>query len=130
MASLRRPAGVGILLLVTLGAVNVVGPQALVAERSLERAIDASLVPPDGRTGLDADYLELLGDEAVPRIVAGFDRLPAGDRRRLIAFLAWRADELRTAPELKGRPVWNLSRERARQSLAAWGARWTDALVR
>ena len=120
----------GILLLVTLGAVNVVGPQAFVAERNLERAIDPSLVPPGGRTGLDAGYLELLSDEAVPPIVAAFDQLTVADQLRLIPFLAWRADELRTSPELQGWPAWNLSRERARQSLAAWAARRTDALVR
>jgi hypothetical protein len=120
----------GILLLVTLCAVNVVGPQAFVAERNLERAIDPSLVPPGGRTGLDADYLELLSDEAVPPIVAAFDQLTVADRLRLIPFLAWRTDELRTSPELQGWPAWNLSRERARQSLAAWEARRTEALVR
>lgn len=120
----------GVLLLVTLGAMNVVGPQAFVAERNLERAIDPSLVPPDGRTGLDSDYLELLGDEAVPPIVAAFDRLPVADRLRLTPFLTWRAAELRTSPELQGWPAWNLSRERARQALAAWEARGADALVR
>jgi len=108
----------------------VVGPQTFVAERNLERSIDPSLVPPGGRTGLDADYLELLGDEAVPSIVAAVDRLPMMDRLRLTRFLAWRADQLRTAPELQGWPTWNLSRERARQALAAWGARRADALLR
>ena len=61
----------GILLLVALGVMNVVGPQAFVAERNLERAIDPSLVPAGGRTGLDA---------AVP-VVAG-RRGGAGRRGR------------------------------------------------
>ncbi|MHB8891463.1 MAG: DUF4153 domain-containing protein [Candidatus Limnocylindrales bacterium] len=120
----------GILLLVTLGGMNVVGPQAFVAERNLERVLDPSRVPAGGRTGLDADYLELLGDEAVPPVVAAFDRLPDVDRERLARVLAWRASELRTSPELQDWPAWNLSRERARQALAAWEARRTDALVR
>jgi hypothetical protein len=121
----------GVLLLVTIGGMNVVGPQAFVAERNLERAIDPSLVPPDGRTGLDVPYLSTLGDEAVPAVVAAIDRLPdPADRARLAPFLAWRADELRTSPGLLGWPAWNLSRERARQSLAAWEVRWADALVR
>ncbi len=120
----------GILLLVTLGGMNVVGPQAFVAERNLERAIDPSLVPPDGRTGLDVPYLYTLGDEAVPAVVAVFDQLPEADSARLAPFLSWRASELRTSPELLGWPAWNLSRERARAALADWEARRTDALVR
>lgn len=121
----------GVLLLVTLGGMNVVGPQSFVAERNLERATDPSLVPPDGRTGLDIPYLSTLGDEAVPAVVAAVDRLqdPA-DRARLSRFLEGRAADLRERPDLLGWPAWNLSRERSRQALAAWEARGTDALVR
>jgi hypothetical protein len=120
----------GVLLLVTLGGMNVAGPQAFVAERNLERAVNPSLVPSGGRTGLDADYLELLGDEAVPPLVAAFDRLPLDDRARLAQVLVERAASLRTSPEVLGWPAWNLSRERARAALAAWEARRADALVR
>lgn len=121
----------GILLLVTLGGMNVVGPQAFVAERNLERAIDPSLVPPDGRTGLDVTYISSLGDEAVPAVVAAIERLPAPtDRAWLARFLEGRAADLRERPELTGWPAWNLSRERARQALAGWEARRSDALVR
>ena len=121
----------GILLLVTIGGMNVVGPQAFVAERNLERAIDPSLVPPDGRTGLDVPYLSTLGYEAVPAVVAAIDRLPdSADRAWLSRFLEGRAADLRERPDLLGWPAWNLSRERARQSLAAWEARGADALVR
>ena len=121
----------GVLLLVTIGGMNVVGPQAFVAERNLERAIDPSLVPPDGRTGLDVPYLSTLGDEAVPAVVAAIDRLPdAADRAWLSRFLQGRAADLRERPDLLGWPAWNLSRERARQAVAAWEARGADALVR
>ena len=107
------------------------GPQAFVAERNLERAIDPSLVPPDGRTGLDVPYLSTLGDEAVPAVVAAIDRLPdAADRAWLSRFLQGRAADLRERPDLLGWPAWNLSRERARQAVAAWEARGADALVR
>lgn len=121
----------GMLLLVTIGGMNVVGPQAFVAERNLQRAIDPSLVPPDGRTGLDVPYLSTLGYEAVPAVVAAIDRLPdEADRAWLSRFLEGQAADLRERPDVLGWPAWNLSRERARQSLAAWEARGADALVR
>jgi hypothetical protein len=121
----------GILLLVVIGGTNVVGPQAYVAQRNLERAVNPALVPAGGRTGLDLDYLATLGDEAVPAVVAAIDRLPdPADRDWLARFLASRAAELREWPAVLGWPAWNLSRERAREALAAWEARRTDALRR
>ena len=112
----------GIGVLVALGGMNVVGPQAFVAERNLERAIDPSLVPEGGRTGLDTDYIVQLGDEAVVPVVAAWTRLGAADRDALAPALEWRQDELATAPELQGWPAWNLTRERARAALVAWEA--------
>jgi len=121
----------GILLLVALGVMNVIGPQAFVAERNLERAIDPSLVPAGGRTGLDVPYLSSLGDEAVPAVVDAIDRLPdPTDRVRLSRFLRGREADLSTNPELLGWPAWNVSRERARQALAVWEARRTGVVVR
>ena len=70
----------GIAVLVTVAGMNLVGPQAFVAQRNLDRAVDPSLVPPGGRTGLDAAYLAELGDEAVEPIVDAWDRLPPADR--------------------------------------------------
>ncbi len=110
----------GILILVTLGGLNVVGPQAFVAERNLERAIDPSLVPQGGRMGLDTGYVSLLGDEAVVPVVDAWNRLAPADRDALAPALAWREEQLRTDPSLQGWPAWNLSRERARAALAAW----------
>src|SRR5262249_3964326 len=69
----------GILSLVTVAGMNLVGPQAFVAQQNLDRAIDPSLVPPGGRTGLDAAYLAELGDEAVEPIVDAWERLSVVD---------------------------------------------------
>jgi hypothetical protein len=110
----------GIGVLVALAGMNVVGPQAFVTERNLERAIDPTLVPQGGRTGLDIGYLVELGDEAVVPVVAAWDRLGAADREALAPALEWRAHELATSPTLQGWPAWNLTRERARTALAGW----------
>ena len=110
----------GILVLATLVGMNVVGPQAFVAERNLERALDPSLVPAGGRSGLDRAYLASLGDEAIPAVVAAYDRLPPADRLGLDAFLPAPGSELRSDPALQGWPSFNLTRERARAALAAW----------
>ena len=99
---------------------NLVGPQAFVAERNLERATDPSLVPPGGRSGLDREYLTSLGDEAVPAVVASYDRLPMADRLRLDRFLVERRAELATDPSLQGWPSFNVARERARAGLESW----------
>jgi hypothetical protein len=110
----------GIGVLVALVGMNVVGPQAFVTERNLERAIDPTLVPEGGRTGLDTGYLVELGDEAVVPVMAAWDRLRAADREALAPALEWRAHELATNPTLQGWPAWNLTRERARTALAGW----------
>lgn len=108
----------GIMVLVTLAGMNVVGPQAFVADRNLERALDPALVPLGGRSGLDAAYLASLGDEAVPAVVASISRLPdPRDREALDGFLRARAAALRDDPSLTGWPSWNVARERARDAL-------------
>jgi hypothetical protein len=112
----------GIGVLVALAGMNVVGPQAFVTERNLERAIDPSLVPEGGRTGLDTEYLTELGDEAVVPVVAAWSRLGPADRDALAPALEWRRDQLATDPTLQGWPAWNLTRERARTALGAWEA--------
>jgi hypothetical protein len=112
----------GILVLATVAGMNVVGPQSFVADRNLERALDPSLVPAGGRSGLDRAYLASLGDEAIPAVVASFDRLPALDRRDLDRFLTRRARDLELDPALQGWPSFNLTRERARAALRTWAA--------
>ena len=110
----------GILVLATVVGMNLVGPQAFVAEQNLARATDPSLVPPGGRSGLDREVLMSLGDEAIPAVVASYDRLPIADRLRLDPFLLERAAELTTDASLQGWPSFNLARERARAALDAW----------
>ena len=110
----------GILVVATLAAMNIVGPQAYVAERNLERAVDPALVPPGGRSGLDGAYMASLGDEAIPAVVASFDRLSAADRAGLGAFLVRRNRQLANDPSLQGWPSLNVTRERARAALDAW----------
>jgi hypothetical protein len=112
----------GILTLVTVGGMNAVGPQAFVAQRNLDRAIDPGLVPPDGRTGLDADYLDELGDEAVVAIVDAWNRIGPEERLALEPALRERGRRLAQDPDLQGWPAWNLTRDRARAALRAWEA--------
>jgi hypothetical protein len=112
----------GIAVLVAVGGMNLVGPQAFVAHRNLDRAIDPSLVPPGGRTGLDARYLSELGDEAVEPIVDAWDRLPPADRLALAPVLVARGAALDADRSLQGWPAWNLTRERARAAIASWRA--------
>ena len=110
----------GIMVLVTVAAMNLVGPQAFVTDRNLERALNPAIVPDGGRTGLDGGYLGSLGDEAVPAVVAAYPRLPADARATLDDFLVQRRIALATEPQLGGWPAWNLTRERARTALAGW----------
>jgi hypothetical protein len=120
----------GILVLVTIAGMNVVGPQAFVADRNLERALDPGLVPAGGRSGLDEGYLASLGDEAVPAVVAATGRLPdPADRAALDAFLRARERTLREDPSLQGWPSWNVVRERARDLLRARAAAGTSTVV-
>ncbi|MEO5963961.1 MAG: DUF4173 domain-containing protein [Candidatus Limnocylindrales bacterium] len=110
----------GVLSLVTIAAMNLVGPQAFVADRNLERALDPSLVPAGGRTGLDTFYLASLGDEAVPAVVTAWPGLDAPDRVAVARFLEDRRLVLSTDPAVQGWPAWNLTRVRARDALATW----------
>ncbi len=92
----------GIMVLVAVAGMNVVGPQAYVADRNLERALHPELVPAGGRTGLDAVYVTSLGDEAVPAVVAAYGGLGATEQEELAAFLAWRRHILATDPAAGG----------------------------
>jgi hypothetical protein len=112
--------GFGWLVLTGLLACAVVGPSAFVAGQNLARVVDPSLVPPDGRTGLDAEYLASLPDDAVPAIVEALPRVPPAVRTQLEAVLAERAAAL-AHPSVAGWPSWNLARDRARAALASAG---------
>jgi len=110
----------GVTTIVAVLGMNLVGPGGFVAEQNLARAIDPSLVPADGSTGLDADYLMALGDAAVPPSVAALPRLSAPDRLAVEELLSARARHLAHDPWLAGWPSWNLDREQSRAALATW----------
>jgi uncharacterized protein DUF4153 len=103
--------------LAVLVGVNVVGAQRLVADENVARLLDPSRVPPDGRTGLDIDYAQLLdADDAIPALVAALPALGAADRASLKTDLEDRWLALRQ-PEEAAWPAWSLARQRAREVL-------------
>jgi len=105
-------AAIGVLL-----AVNVVGPQRHVAEQNVARLLDPTLVPPDGRTGLDIYYAQMLeGVDAVPALVTALPALNPSDRAALMSDLEHRWELLRDA-EVTAWPAWNLARQQAREAL-------------
>jgi hypothetical protein len=100
-----------------LVVINLVGPARLIAEQNVARLLDPSLVPVDGRSGLDLRYAGLLGDDAVPALVAAVPALSGEPRTYLLAILEERARAL-ADPSTAGWPSWNLGRELARQAVA------------
>lgn len=110
--------GLAVIGLVSLVALNLVAPAAFVAAQNVERVIDPGLVPPGGHAGLDADYLGVLPDDAIPVLVEALPNLPASERVPLQRLLADRQRELASDPALTSPAAWNLGRERAREALA------------
>jgi hypothetical protein len=104
--------------LVSLIVLNLLAPAAFVAERNLARVIDPTLVPPDGEVSLDADYLGVLPDDAIPALVAALPSLPALEQERVLRLLYQRRFELSKEPAYASPFAWNLGRERARAALA------------
>lgn len=104
--------------LVSLISLNVLAPAAFVAERNLARVIDPSLVPPDGEASLDADYLEVLPDDAIPALVAALPSLKPVEAVRVRRLLEYRRHELVREPAYTSPFAWNLGRERAKAALA------------
>jgi Domain of unknown function (DUF4153) len=98
-------------------AFNVIGPVRFIAERNVERAVNPSLVPPDGETGLDVYYLASLGTDADIVLAEALPQLPTTDRAAAEAALrdnaVWRAAD----PEAGAWQAWTYSRERARTLL-------------
>jgi hypothetical protein len=79
--------------------------------------IDPSLVPPDGEATLDADYLAVLPDDAIPAIVNALPRLPAEEADRMLHLLHQRRVELLSDPAFASPFAWNRGRERAKEAL-------------
>jgi hypothetical protein len=105
-------------LVVALG-VNLIGPQAFVAGANVERALHPELVPPDGEASLDAAYLGLLADDAVPVLLDALPRLPPAEGERIRAQLAARLSMLASDPTMRSWPSFNVARQRALRALEA-----------
>jgi hypothetical protein len=112
--------GLAMAAIVVLVGINVVGPSRVIAEQNVARVLDPSLVPPDGRSGLDVTYALRLGDDAIPALVRALPALPPLDRSALELRLVQRRAALLEA-EATGWPSWNLGREAAREALRAFG---------
>ncbi len=106
-----------LIALVSLVSLNLIAPAAFVAERNIQRIIDPSLVPRDGEVALDAAYLDVLSDDAVPVLVAALPRLPEEERRQVHVLLTGRRTELEREPAYASPFAWNLGRQRAREAL-------------
>lgn len=109
--------GLAVIAVVALVALNLAAPAAFVAQRNVERVIDPSLVPADGHAGLDAAYLRVLPDDAVPVLVTAMPSLPSAERTDVARLLRDRRRELDLDPAFASPAAWNLGRERARESL-------------
>jgi hypothetical protein len=109
--------GLAVIAVSALVGLNLVAPAAFVAERNVERVIRPELVPPDGHAGLDADYLAILPDDAVPVLVAALPSLPQPERTDVLHLLEARKAELAKDPAYDGLAAWNLGRARAVEAL-------------
>jgi hypothetical protein len=114
----RLGHGLAVIGVVALMVLNVLAPSAFVAARNVERVIDPTLVAPGGHAGLDATYLGVLPDDAVPILVEALPGLPAPERQAVLAILHERKTELATDPAFASPAAWNLGREQAKASLA------------
>jgi hypothetical protein len=97
-------------------AINVIGPVRFIAAENVARAIDSSLVAPEGHAGLDAAYLGSLDADAIEPLVEALPHLPEQERRSVERVL----DEWRSEPAISRADAWqewNLGRARARELL-------------
>jgi hypothetical protein len=108
-------AAIGVVALVGL---NLVAPGAFVAEQNVQRIIDPTLVPPDGHAGVDATYLVVLPDDAIPVLVRALPALAEPERARVLDVLRERRLALSTDPAFASPAAWNLGREAARDALS------------
>jgi hypothetical protein len=110
--------GLAVLGRAALIALHLVAPAGFVAARNVERMIDPSLVPPGGHAGLDAGYLGVLPDDAIPVLVAALPALPVTEQARIRGLLEARRTELATDPALTSPAAWSLGRAWARSALS------------
>jgi hypothetical protein len=99
----RGPFAVGtaVIMLASVGALNVLNPDALIARVNLDRHLE------DGRK-LDTFYLGGLSADATPTIVSRLDELDETQRRSLLVWLDSDEGDWRT---------WNWGRARAARAL-------------
>jgi hypothetical protein len=112
------PHALAVLGVLSIIGLNLLTPAAFVAARNVERVVDPSLVPPDGHHGLDAAYLAVLPDDAIPVLVESLDRLPDREARDVRWILEARRQLLESEDAYRSPFSWNLGRERARSALA------------
>lgn len=112
------------ILVIGLGvgvALNVIGPVRFITEQNVARALDPSLVPEHGTSGLDAAYLGSLDMDAVPGLLAALPNLH-GERAALVREeLAYRLAVLRREPDAW--QAWNAGRATALELLREAEAR-------
>ena len=102
---------------------NVIGPVRFIAEQNVARAIDPTLVPPHGHSGLDELYTLSLGDEALPSLVRVLPEIDPANRIVVAETLRTRLGELRSDPGLNAWQAWNGGRAAARDALEQAAAR-------
>jgi uncharacterized protein DUF4153 len=98
-------------------ALSVIGPVRFITEQNVARALDPSLVPPNGSSGLDVGYAASLGDDAIPELVGALPALDAASADALAESLSIRLQELRSVPVFDAWQAWNAGREAARDAL-------------
>ena len=98
---------------------NVLGPARFITEQNVTRVLGPSLVPANGRSGLDDVYALSLGDDAIPDLVRALPRLEPARRRSLADALDARLAELRSDAGLSAWQAWNAGRSAARDALEA-----------
>jgi hypothetical protein len=110
--------GVGFAAILVWLAVTAIGPQALITSQNVARVLDPSLVPPEGKDGLDAEYISTLGAGAVPILVDALPRVDPATRATLLRGLERQRQRLESDESSRPWPAWNLDRERARAALS------------
>jgi hypothetical protein len=90
----------------------------VVQRLNVQRVIDPALVPVDGRAGVDATYLVVLPDDAIPVLVRALPALAEPERERVLDVLRERRLALSTDPAFASPAAWNLGREAARDALS------------
>lgn len=104
--------GIGLVL-------NVIGPARTITQQNVARVLEPSLVPANGRSGLDERYAVTLGDDAVPALLDALPALNADEADYLHDELRFRLSQLRADTGLSAWQAWNSGRAAARDALEA-----------